>query len=530
MHDYAPTIIQRMTKIFAVAQDKGLSFENIFHELDGDGDGKMTAEELLRGLQKLGTFGDLSEGDVRAVVEKFDSDGNGNVSLNEFIAFFKLRVDLAKKERRRKRTHLLTKRFREVLTAAGSKGLGPAEIFNHFDKDKGGTLSTEELVVGIKSLPHFRGISESDVKGLVEVLDSDNSGAISLDEFVEFMKMEDPSHTRCEKKPIDFANIEDVAARLRVVFVNAEKRGLSLETAFKHLDSDGSGDVETKEFAAAVKALPHFRELRDAEINALMALLDEDSSGTLSLSEFTHFVREGVVMNKVERQRGKGEGKSGGESKNEMKSEEFRKDRESLQGVRKDDTFNDRLIRCIRKIAEKDNGVDGLLAFLDQDEDGLISTAAFLRMFRREGMFEELDENEVKRALEVHSKGKDGQLSVVSLLRFVEGRNVQGGRGVVPTYANDEDESKSLDFDYNFSKDPEVHALEKKIRGLGRLMAKKGVNVESMFRAHDARDTGMIRRTAFIEGNFRTWVLAASSLFFEQYCPRSACTSLKKVE
>jgi hypothetical protein len=53
--------------------------------------------------------------------------------------------------------------------------------------------------------------------------------------------------------------------------------------------------------------------------------------------------------------------------------------------------------------------------------------------------------------------------------------------------------------EYDFSSDPETRSLEKKLRGLGRALCKKGMDVEGMFRAVDLRQTGIVRRTDFVE-------------------------------
>ena len=47
---YVPNIVQRMTKIFVLATEKGLSFHDIFTELDEDNDGKLDGKELRKSL------------------------------------------------------------------------------------------------------------------------------------------------------------------------------------------------------------------------------------------------------------------------------------------------------------------------------------------------------------------------------------------------------------------------------------------------------------------------------------------------
>lgn len=69
---YTPDIIQRMTKVFAVATEKGLSFRDIFTQLDRDGNGTLDRSEIAAGLNELKTFGEVSEDDATTIISHFD--------------------------------------------------------------------------------------------------------------------------------------------------------------------------------------------------------------------------------------------------------------------------------------------------------------------------------------------------------------------------------------------------------------------------------------------------------------------------
>ena len=53
-------------------------------------------------------------------------------------------------------------------------------IFGHLDADKSGSVTCEELAVGLRALPHFKTLSDEDVRLLVDLIDFDKSGEISL--------------------------------------------------------------------------------------------------------------------------------------------------------------------------------------------------------------------------------------------------------------------------------------------------------------------------------------------------------------
>ena len=83
---------------------------------------------------------------------------------------------------------------------------------------------------------------------------------------------------------------EEFATRLRAVFAKAVEKGLSVKSAFDHLDRDNNGQISTPEMHSALLKLPHFREVREEEVERLVKILDSDSNGFISLEEFICFV------------------------------------------------------------------------------------------------------------------------------------------------------------------------------------------------------------------------------------------------
>lgn len=463
INDYAPNIIQRMTKIFAVATQKGLSIKDIFVELDSDGSGELDQTELISGLKKLGTFGEISNDDAAAVIEVFDVDGDKKISLTEFVDFFSARVEQVLKERREKQAEALAKRFRSVMQAAQRQGVSARDIFYHFDKDKGGTLSTKELADGLTALPNFKALSNRDINDLVGILDSDGNGDVSVDEFESFVNDE---MENCSSRPVTLLE------RVQNMFKTAEAKGLTFQKAFSLIDTDKNGQLSLKELETCLLKLPSFNALDTKEIKQLFDTIDIDGSGLISIDEFKKYVLEGKTVTERRRAAQIDTGK------NVERKPEISDSKESF-------------IRHLQRIAEIDGSITRLLAYLDDDEDGLISTAMLKTLLRRENVFDTLSEDIVDSLLQPMLTA-DNQIKVSVLLRYVEGRESQEVISI--EYKDSEPEQ-----DYEFSHDPEIKAIEKKIRSFGRFLASKGVNVESLFQNYDTKSSGVVRRTEFVE-------------------------------
>jgi len=204
--------------------------------------------------------------------------------------------------------------------------------------------------------------------------------------------------------------------------------------------------------------------LSSAEVRGVIVILDKDNSGEISMDELKHFVLHGVVLSKLSDRDG---------SKREL------------------------FARHMRRISEPDGGVHGLLAYLDDDEDGLISIHKLWRLLRREGVFESFPENDLEELLAPLMKENKDQISVVLLLRFLEGSDDDVQNDQPPPEGDILEPEEEPEYD--FSRDPELRSLEKKLRGVGRLLAKRGMDVESLFQSYDMKESGCIRRTDFVE-------------------------------
>ncbi|CAD8110074.1 unnamed protein product [Paramecium sonneborni] len=127
-----------------------------FQSLDTNNDGKLSKQELLIGYQKIMNADQALE-EVEKVFAQVDKNNSGMIDYTEFVM---ATID---------RQQLLSKQ-RLQLT------------FRMFDADKSGSISLDEL----KQI--FGGISEEMWKQVVQEVDQNQDGQISLEEFCAMMK------------------------------------------------------------------------------------------------------------------------------------------------------------------------------------------------------------------------------------------------------------------------------------------------------------------------------------------------------
>ena len=461
INDYVPDLIQNMTKIFAVAQDKGhLSLEEIFKEFKPDKNGLIDAVALLSALNSFEVGVGLNIRDCSDLIKSFDQNGDGKVSTQEFCEFFKKRICNLNLSKTKKKSDKLVERFINLLVLSQEKGLTLEKIFQHFDKDHGGSLSNEELFSAIKSLPHFSNFDEKDVRILVEVIDKDGKNDISFKEFEEFVE----KNKKSLKNNYSGQNMKsDWLSKIKSLFKTSLSHGLSTEQLFSYLDSNKNGKITISEFENALKSLPHFKTIKHSDMIELVKFLDKNEKGEISISDFADLLLDTDQHNSFDN--------------------------------RDNNNIREMFTRHIRRISQLDGSVAGLLAFLDKDEDGLISKDSLYRLLSRENIFDSIKRADIDKLIEPISSNEN--IDIALLLRLIEDPNFDPI--IHPSKENNTDDlSTDLD-EYDFSKNPEIRTTEKKLRAIGRILSNKGVNIEDLFKQYDTRNSGMIRRSDFID-------------------------------
>ena len=140
--------------------DEVINVCKLFNQIDKNGDGKISKEELFNGLNKKIKSNTLKN-DIDIIFNNIDSDNNGYIEYEEFI---RAAID---------KEMFLNE---NILKFA----------FRYFDKDNSGEISYQEIEEVFKSSVQDGNIKESLSKIISEV-DTNGDGIISFEEFVNIM-------------------------------------------------------------------------------------------------------------------------------------------------------------------------------------------------------------------------------------------------------------------------------------------------------------------------------------------------------
>jgi calcium-dependent protein kinase len=144
-------------------QNELRDLEIMFNRIDTSKDGKLSLDELSKGIEELQAFFQFEDIDYEDLLKKMDADGDGEIDFSEFItAAFNTRT-------------LLTQ---ENLDAA----------FKTFDKDGNGKITKDELQA-IFSGGEASKASDAVWKDIMDEVDKNGDGEIDYEEFTSAMRI-----------------------------------------------------------------------------------------------------------------------------------------------------------------------------------------------------------------------------------------------------------------------------------------------------------------------------------------------------
>ncbi|WVZ26523.1 hypothetical protein V8G54_005067 [Vigna mungo] len=151
----------------------GGELEQVFKKFDVNGDGKISASELGTMMRSLGQA--ATEQEVDNMIREVDGDGDGCISLQEFIELNTKGVDSD-----------------EVMENL-------KDAFSVFDMDGNGFITAEELNTVMQSLGEECSLAEC--RRMIGGVDRDGDGTIDFEEFRTMMMMGSRHDTTDRVKP-----------------------------------------------------------------------------------------------------------------------------------------------------------------------------------------------------------------------------------------------------------------------------------------------------------------------------------------
>ena len=173
-------------------------------------------------------------------------------------------------------------------------------LFAKFDADGSGTLSADEFGMGLYELGID--LSDAEYAAMMASADADRSGELDYDEFTAWLVSADGVALKLSAQ-LTAASAADLQAEdgappswTQRADAPANARAATTKALFEKFDADGSGQLSADELAMGLYELGI--DLGDAEFESMMAATDADGSGEVDSAEFTSWLvsADGVAL------------------------------------------------------------------------------------------------------------------------------------------------------------------------------------------------------------------------------------------
>ena len=285
--DDSLTYLVRKLRALLRSEAKDQSLRDLFEKLDKNGDKKVTAVELRKGLKDLGFR--LDDDEVRDIIKYCDVDGDGEISYLEFESF------VESPECKDADVQDVLDRLREIAEGqGGSIARRIEEMFEELDEDLSGDVDADEFHDGLRGLGLTLTVKEAE--DITKRFPSTGKNAVGpkgprirYRDFVAAVRGKAPaSH---EAKDSQGDRVATYAVRKlaeEVERCSRTKQGdLDLAGCFRDLDADGSGTLDRTEIRDALDRVGV--QLSRKELVEVMEFFGAGPDGEVPYEDFVAF-------------------------------------------------------------------------------------------------------------------------------------------------------------------------------------------------------------------------------------------------
>ncbi|OMJ69796.1 hypothetical protein SteCoe_32381 [Stentor coeruleus] len=308
-----------LDKVRRRIQEKGLNINQAFSAFDENSDGFISGSEFIKAfrIMQLG----LTDEEIEKLLKYFDPRGTNKI---DYRVFFE-KVGVSTSSERSWEERIIEK----VRQRIKEKNLSVREAFAAFDENKDGTISASEFIKTFRIMQ--LGLTDEEIEKLLRYFDPRRTGSINHTTFCDKI-LQSTQSTPVSKNRWEEQILEKVRKRIR-------EKNLSIRQAFSAFDENKDGMISPSEFIKTFRVME--LGLTDDEIESLLSYFNPSKSGNLDYRIFCSKLQDVTIGNEEEI-----------------------------------------LNRVNGRIKEKNLSIRDAFRAFDENKDGIISYAEFIKTFK----------------------------------------------------------------------------------------------------------------------------------------------------
>jgi len=175
------------------------------------------------------------------------------------------------------------------------------EAFERFDKDGSGTIDVWELKATLNAMGQYP--TDEELLQMIAEVDDDGSNEIEFSEFLKVIENQKKRDSRADDDSdtvlayVALGGNSDktgcISAKKLEATINQFGLTIDIKKLIEEADTDGSGEIDSKELKVAMRALGF--EPKKEEIQKMISDVDDDGSGTIGYEEFLKMMTHKIL-------------------------------------------------------------------------------------------------------------------------------------------------------------------------------------------------------------------------------------------
>lgn len=270
-----------LDKVRRRIQEKGLNINQAFSAFDENSDGFISGLEFTKAFRIMDLG--LVDSEIERILKYFDPRGSNRIDYRVF--FEKVGVSVKRDSSGRSWEEAILDKVRQRIK---EKNLGVREAFAAFDENKDGTISASEFIKTFRIMQ--LGLTDEEIEKLLRYFDPRKTGSINHNTFCDVI-LQSSHSTPVSKNRWEEEILEKVRKRIR-------EKNLSLRQAFSAFDENKDGMISPSEFTKTFRVME--LGLTDDEIESLLLFFNPKRSGNLDYRIFCSKLQDVTAGNEEE--------------------------------------------------------------------------------------------------------------------------------------------------------------------------------------------------------------------------------------